>query len=76
MAYNQQTYVFATWNIAGITSPSNLQLLKDIIIQNNLDIICLQECNFYHFSMFNYTFLVNGNSLTSKNVAMLVLMIY
>ena len=67
-----QTYTISTWNLAGISSVSNIQILKDLIIQGNIDIICLQECKFTQFYMYNYNFLINCNSLSPNNVAMII----
>ena len=67
-----QTYKLATWNIAGIQSASNLLILKDVIKNENLDVLCIQECPFNEFDMYDYTFIPHLNSISSKNVAFII----
>ena len=67
MSNSRQTFTIATWNVAGISSDTNLDILEEAIKFHNIDILCLQECNFYQFHLYNYQFIPNYNSLTNKN---------
>ena len=69
---SNQTYVIATWNIAGILNDTKQAIIKDVIITYNIDILCLEECSFLEFNLQNYTFINNVSVETKRTVAIYI----
>lgn len=72
MTESLQTYSIASWNVAGVTSDTNLSILKDTIRAHGIEILCLQEVSFHDFYLYNYTFYLNSNSPTKNCVAFVI----